>query len=858
MSGFVVVNPDPSLGTAVRASGGASLPTRSSEREFALTSRPDTSRQFDSYHGFTGGGRGFLALLILVLASLIARAEPAPKLNELSTTWVQRGTNTLVVFEGQNIGEVRRFIVSGDPGVSLEAVPDPAPVVAVLGTRGGITNASTRSINLRARVTVQPEAGLGPREVRVVTPGGVSNPLTLNVSWLHELTQVEPNHTTNQAAWVELPVAISGTLREGAQVDFYRFKAQKGQRLIFDVQANRFSSPLDPSLGLLDATGKELQRGEDENGLDAMIDFTVPEAGEYQLALRDFRYQGGKDYKYRLLVGALPYVDAIFPFGAQRGQTVEVALRGRNLDGTEKLSLAIAPDAPLGAQDVQFQTQRGFSNSRIFDVGDVAEFTEVEPNNATNQANVVTLPVSINGRIQGEKDVDTYKFTVPKDAYYVFEVQANRFGSPLDALLTLSDAKGNVLQRNDDTLAADSRIEQRFGEAGEYFLSVRDLLWRQGENFGYRLTARVPAPDFNARLLGDRPRLFRGGRLAVRVEVDRLAGFDGSVEVVAHDLPSGVSLESCIITPELGGAMLMLTASEDAALGVAPLKLAALGVLGARRVERPLQAMEGDSPVRDAFLTVVESAPFRLEPLTLSVSLDQNQSAGVEVLVHRRPGYNEEVNLSLQGYSTGREEITRSLETAAVTLKGLETRGTVNLKAKLDSELGTRPFWVRAEGKVNGETVSVISRPLTLTLREFPFVLANSIPRASVTPAAPGIKSAASESEFSVKASRRGWFTEDISLAVEGVPEGIQITSTNLARGVGEATFHLTATEKAPAGKEFSLIVVGTANLNGRAYQLRGPELKLIVNTPVAVEAKLAPSAAETKAEPAKTEVAKP
>jgi hypothetical protein len=49
---------------------------------------------------------------------------------------------------------------------------------------------------------------------------------------------------------------------------------------------------------------------------------------------------------------------------------------------------------------------------------------------------------------------------------------------------------------------------------------------------------------------------------------------------------------------------------------------------------------------------------------------------------------------------------------------------------------------------------------------------------------------------------------------------------------VGEAAFKIVATDKAPVGKEISLTVVGTANVNGRNYQFRAPGIKLTVNAP--------------------------
>src|SRR5439155_24027520 len=139
----------------------------------------------------------------------------------------------------------------------------------------------------------------------------------INVGHLPEVAEKEPNNSLEQAQVISLPAAISGAISAAAQLDYYRFKAAKGQELVFEVDASRRGSALDSSLALLDAAGKELSRNEDYNGLDSLLMFAVPEDGEYILELRDFRYQGGANYGYRLYAGALPYVQSIFPFGGQ-------------------------------------------------------------------------------------------------------------------------------------------------------------------------------------------------------------------------------------------------------------------------------------------------------------------------------------------------------------------------------------------------------------------------------------------------------------------------------------------------------------------------------------------------------------
>jgi hypothetical protein len=774
-----------------------------------------------------------LGLLIGLGMVFPAFAQPVPKATSLFPDWVQRGTTSIVVLEGENLAQVNGFIFSGEKGLTATNAAPPAYAVSIEASRGGIVPADNDEKTVRVGVTVAEEAPLGPREMRVITPGGVSSPVTLNVGFLPELTTKEPNHSTNEAQQVELPAALNGVIRESAQSNFYRFKARKGQRLIFDAFAFRAGSALDPSLALLDVSGRELLRSEDVNGLDSLIDFDVPEDGEYLLSIRDFRYQAGKDFKYRIVAGELPYLDSIFPLGAQRGQTAEVALRGRNLEGLSTMKLRIEPNAPLGQQEIRAHTTGGFSNPILFEVGDLPEYSETEPNNTATNANKITPPVVISGRVSGEKDVDQFTFKAEKGQQLILEVVASRFGSPLDAVLTLTDAAGKVIQENDDAVGADARVEQTFAEAGEYVVRIRDLLGRNGEDFGYRLSIRPPRPDFTVNFFPDAVRLNRGSCAVFGVEVQRQGGFGGPVKVWLEDLPAGVSAEPLLVPADgTVSPMIILHASEDAPLGHRPVKMAAGGVINGQKAVREGRPQSNGRAVREAFVTVLDRPAFTLEPVSLSARTEQNQTTSVDVMVHRHDGFMGEIQVTAEGFSSGKEPLTKNVDLQPVTVKVPDSRATLNLKAKPDSETSTRMIVFRGEAKVDGQGVTQYSRAIPLTIDPFPFALVSSLPRLAVTALPPEKKSAASEAEFSIKASRRGWFSDEISLSVEGLPEGISITSTNLPRGVGEAAFKILATDKAPVGKEISLTVVGKAEVNGRSYQFRAPAIKLTVSAP--------------------------
>jgi len=280
--------------------------------------------------------------------------------------------------------------------------------------------------------------------------------------------------------------------------------------------------------------------------------------------------------------------------------------------------------------------------------------------------------------------------------------------------------------------------------------------------------------------------------------------------------------------------LIVLHADETAALGHHRITLVASGVIGGQKVVREGRPQANGRAVREAFLTVLDKSAFTLEPITLSALIDQNQSAAVELLIHRHNGFTGDIQVTAEGFSAGKEPLNKNVELQPVTLKAADARATLNLKAKLDSETGTRMILFKTVSKVDGQTNVQFSRPVPLTIDPVPFTLANSLPRLAVTAMPPDKKSAASEAEFSVKANRRGWFTDDINLAVEGVPEGLLINATNIARGAGEAAFKITASDKAPTGKEVSLTVVGTANINGRDFRFRGSPVVVTINAPVA------------------------
>ena len=67
------------------------------------------------------------------------------------------------------------------------------------------------------------------------------------------------------------------------------------------------------------------------------------------------------------------------------------------------------------------------------------------------------VPRGLNGCIAQPDDVDGFAFTAEKGGTFVFEVEARRYGSPLDAVLEIYNEKDDLLAEADDTAQPPSK-----------------------------------------------------------------------------------------------------------------------------------------------------------------------------------------------------------------------------------------------------------------------------------------------------------------------------------------------------------------------------------------------------------------
>ena len=86
-------------------------------------------------------------------------------------------------------------------------------------------------------------------------------------------------------------------------------RMRRGQRVVIECQAQRLDSPLDATLTLTDAGGRQLAANGDWFGRDPLLDFTAPADGDVFVNVHDLSYRGGQPY--RLVITDRPRVENV-------------------------------------------------------------------------------------------------------------------------------------------------------------------------------------------------------------------------------------------------------------------------------------------------------------------------------------------------------------------------------------------------------------------------------------------------------------------------------------------------------------------------------------------------------------------
>jgi len=480
-----------------------------------------------------------------------------PVITDLQPHGAERGKPFTLTVVGRDVGDSAR-LWSTMPATFTPVVKQDstAPRMAMMDGTGSAT------------FLVEPKSDLTPGiyPVRIETPGGISNVLMFSIGAFPELAEEEsrPYSPPNRNDSVENaeplpsgPITVNGTLR-GPERDVFRVSGKAGERRIFEVEARRAGSAIDPVIRVLDGTGKQLAVSEDTPGLglDARLDFTFPREGFFYVEVHDARFSRQAQNHYRLKIGQYSYAESVFPIGGQRGKTVDVTFQGGNLAAALKASVNLQ-NIPAHHGFTTLAAPNSPTLPFLFAVSDLPELLE--------PADVVNAPAVINGRLSKPGEIDRYRIGTKPGDHLLLEVQARELGtSKLEAILTAYDPNGKKLDSaGDKPLPEDVFAVQGTSRTSsdpflnltvpagvnEITVGIEDLAERGGPGYPYRIIVRRKAEDFYLTMTSPFVNIPPGGAAIVNVIADR-RGFNGPIQISIPDLPKGIHAEGGIIPRE--------------------------------------------------------------------------------------------------------------------------------------------------------------------------------------------------------------------------------------------------------------------------------------------------------------------
>lgn len=400
-------------------------------------------------------------------------------------------------------------------------------------------------------VTLPASAPLGSMAIWIADESAVSEPWVVMVDDMPAVERVEDNTSRQAAQWITPPAAISGVSR-GAKGDFYRFYAEAGQQISFEILTQSLHSPMDPLLKLMTLDGHLLAMADDDGvGPESRFCYRFEQPGEYLLEVLDSRYAAGGNYHLR--IGDFPILQSVFPAVVQLGQAVdlEFAVAECINDGpgnlrTEHLAGATADTLRL-KQQIQIHSDYADPTTVVSikkTGGQSSAWRQIcvtELPVLTYQTEPLSLPTPscYCGQLLQDNQTDRFKIIGTKDQTIMVNSRTRSFGSPCLLKLQLINAEGHQVAETKPEKEDEWNLEYQFPDDAEYTLQASDLLGRGGSEYIYAIELRHKR-SFSLAVKGDANSTqrfmvdARRGCVAVDLLVKR-DGYEGEIELSLRD-----------------------------------------------------------------------------------------------------------------------------------------------------------------------------------------------------------------------------------------------------------------------------------------------------------------------------------
>lgn len=561
-------------------------------------------------------------LLALAISVSFASAQlPTADLTRIYPPGAAAGTDALAAtLTGTDLDGASQLLFT-HPGITATQVTLPAD---------GIYPAARPKAN---SFTVKVAANVPPGIYEVRAAGGrfgISTPRAFAISPAGTGEIATPSTAiTSEAALAITPGQVITSAVPANNQHWFRLTAKKGQHLSIRCDAQRIDSKLDGALILHDANGKEIDRNNDFNGRDPVIDLQAPADGDYLVALHDFLYLGGTTHFYRLSVVEGPRIDGVFPPVVSTVKPTPVTPFGFGL-GEKPAALNLPPlkdspeFSPINAMhhSTRITHFKAKNSSRpVLAVTDHPVIIEDEES-TNDSGQKISLPCTIGARFDRTDDSDAFRFTAKNGTTYEVEIVGARLESDIDPYVVIEkitvDDKGvetfTVARELDDLSfgpATDATFRLTSRDPASTFAATHDGDYRvtvinqfgsgsPGTDHVYAVHIREQSPDFSLLATAQRPHLEanqvfaaapllrKGESFPLRVVISRRGGFSEPVTVTASGLPAGVTAPPVTIAPQADSTVLILRAAADAAPAIANITLSGSAKVGDKNISRPV------------------------------------------------------------------------------------------------------------------------------------------------------------------------------------------------------------------------------------------------------------------------------
>ena len=610
-----------------------------------------------------------LTVILLVLGSLAARGTHAqtsyPMLMSLHPVAAQQGqTSEHVIRSRYNLYGAFKVLVSGN-GVHGE-------VVSYTAKEG---EKPDKLESLKVRFTVLENAQPGVRDFRVATPRGVSTLGQLVIAKSEVIVESGNNDSPVNAQPAQVPATLCGAIEKAEDVDYYKLTVVANTSLTFHVRSMRLQDRIhdlqqhaDPILTLRSKNGATLAASDNFFSADPFLVYRFEEGGEYLLELRDVRYHGNNYWEYSIEIDTQPFVLNTYPLAVAAARPARVELIGFSIPENQFAEFQ-GPQVRAKTTELELPLGETISNPVSLVVTDLPLTSEQNQQHATvEDAQAVSIPTGINGRLSHEGEIDCYVFDAKKGDRLTVEVTARRRLSAIDSHLRILDNSGKQLQLSDDLKIgkrgfSDSLIENwTVPTDGKYVIELRDVHLRGGPRFVYFVELTPSKPYFQLFADTDKTQLAPGSAGVIFVRAVRKNGFSGEIALDIEQLPEGVRATSGRILPDGQDGCIILEAGANTAL--AATNIAIHGRAVSQDKEDPTLAFKASADCyQETYLpgggrghwpvemhTVAVGHPGDILEISLSthdISLQPGESKKIAVRIKRAKGFDKNVTLDV-------------------------------------------------------------------------------------------------------------------------------------------------------------------------------------------------------------------